>query len=453
MKKIAQDFTKGPLGKQILFFSIPLVCSNLLQVLFNMADIAVVGQFAGSNSLGSVGSTTILVTLFTTLLIGVAGGINVLVAHAIGAKNDRDIRETVHTSLIVSAVIGVILLLVGLTLSEPILIALNTKEELLDGAVLYMKIYFLGMPALALYNFGNAVLSAAGDTKRPLLYLSIAGAVNVVLNLFFVIVCGMDVDGVALASIISQYISAVLVMRTLILSKEAFAVSMKYIKVYPAKLLAVLKLGLPAGIQNAIFQIANLFVQRSVNYFSATMVSGNSAAANADGLIYDVMAAFYSACACFIGQNFGAGKKDRILKSYYISLAYSFGISAVMSLGLVCFGRQFLGIFTPDAEVIEAGMQRLLIMGFSYPISAFMDCTIAASRGLGKSIPPTFIVIMGSCVFRLIWVYTVFEYFKTIPSLYLLYVCSWSLTAIAEIAYFVYAYRKQMKLLQPAEER
>lgn len=450
MKKFEQDFTKEPLGKQILWFSIPLVCSNLLQVLFNMADIAVVGQFAGSNSLGSVGSTTILVTLFTTLLIGVAGGINVLVAHAIGAKKEREIKETVHTSLIVSLVLGILLLVVGLTLSEPILVALNTKEELLAGAVLYMKIYFLGMPALAIYNFGNAVLSAAGDTRRPLLYLSIAGGINIVLNLFFVIVCRMDVAGVAVASIISQYISAVLVMRVLLKSREAFAVRFSAIRLYPARLAAVLKLGLPAGIQNAIFQVANLFVQRSVNYFSATMVSGNSAAANADGLIYDVMAAFYSACACFIGQNFGAGNKKRILKSYYISLAYSFGISVVMSLVLVLFGRQFLSLFTPDAAVIEAGMQRLMIMGFSYPVSAFMDCTIAASRGLGKSIPPTFIVIMGSCVFRLIWVYTIFEYFKTIPSLYLLYVCSWSLTAVAEIIYFAYAYKKQMKQLEPA---
>ncbi len=451
MKKFEQDFTQGSLAGQIFKFSIPLVCSNLLQVLFNMADIAVVGQFAGSNALGSVGSTTILVSLFTTLLIGVAGGINVLTAHAIGAKKEKDTEETVHTAFILSAVLGGLLLAVGLLLAEPILAALNTKPELMQGAVTYMKIYFLGMPALALYNFGNAVLSAAGDTKRPLLYLTIAGGINIVLNLVLVIVFHLDVAGVAIASIVSQYISAFLVVRTLLRSRESFSLSFRKIGFYPARLSSMLKLCIPAGLQNAIFAIANLFVQRSVNYFDAIMVSGNSAAANADSLVYDVMAAFYSACACFIGQNFGAGKKERILKSYYISLAYSFGIGLVMGVSLVIFGRPFLSLFTSDTAVIDAGMKRLLIMGFSYPVSAFMDCTIAASRGLGKSIPPTIIVILGSCVFRLIWVYTIFEYFKTIPSLYLLYVCSWGITAAAEMIYFAHAYRSQIKAIADVE--
>lgn len=445
MNNYAQDFTKGNLWSQIIRFSLPLMFSNLLQVLFNMADIAVVGRFAGANALGSVGSTSILVVLFTTGLIGIAGGMNVLIAQAIGANRPRDTVEIVHNCALLSGIIGFITLFVGLFFGRPILEILNTKPELIDKAATYIRIYFLGMPALALYNFGNAVLSASGDTKRPLIYLSVAGAVNVALNLILVIVFRLDVSGVAIASVVSQYISAALIIRTLLKSREAFALRPDELRLKKHRVKSILALGLPGGAQNVIFQIANLFVQRSVNRFSATMVSGNSAAANADGLVYETMAAFYTACACFIGQNFGAGKKDRILKSYFISLIYSFGIGTLLGLGILFFGRSFLKLFTNEAAVIDAGMYRLTVMGFSYSFSAFMDCTIAASRGLGKSVIPTFIVIMGSCVFRLFWIYTIFEYFETITSLYLLYVFSWSITAVAEIIYFVKIYREQTK--------
>lgn len=444
MKKYEQDFTQGNLWTQIFKFSIPLIFSNLLQVLFNMADIAVVGKFGSANSLGSVGSTTILVTLFTSLLIGFSAGINVLVAHAIGAKNNKEVKEVVFSGALLSVILGLLVMFIGIFFSEIILQLLDTKPELIDGANLYLKIYFMGMPALSLYNFGNSVLSAAGDTKRPLIFLSIAGVINIILNLFFVIVCKLDVAGVAIASIISQYISAILVILTLIRSDEVFALKLREFHFYKSRILAILSIGIPACLQNAIFQFANLFVQKSVNYFSATMVSGNSAAANADALVYDVMAAFYSAAACFIGQNYGAGKNKRILKSYFITLLYSFGSGAVIGIGLLLCGENFLALFTDEAEVIEAGMQRLTIMSFSYAISAFMDATIAASRGLGKTVIPTVVVIMGSCVFRLIWIWTVFAYFKTITSLYLLYIFSWTITAIAEIIYFVYVYRKEV---------
>lgn len=443
MKQYEQDLTQGSLGRQILFFSFPLMLSNVLQVLFNMADIAVVGQFAGSVALGAVGSTTTLVTLFTSFLIGMAGGINVLVALYIGAGNQKEIKETVHSAALVSIITGIFIMLIGIFFCGSILELLHTKSELIDGAALYLRIYFLGMPALAMYNYGNAVLSAAGDTKRPLRFLSMAGVVNIILNLFFVIICGMDVEGVAIASVVSQYISAILIMQVLLRSRESYALHISAIRFNKDKIRAILGIGLPSGLQNGIFQFANLFVQAGINSFSATMVAGNSAAANADGLVYDVMAAFYTACGSFIGQNYGARKKDRILKSYFVSLAYSFGIGLIMGVALVCSGRQFLSLFTQDAAVIDAGMYRLTIMGFSYAVSAFMDCTIAASRGLGKSVVPTFIVIMGSCVFRVIWIYTVFAYFQTITSLYLLYIFSWSITAAAEIIYFVGIYKKK----------
>ena len=272
-----------------------------------------------------------------------------------------------------------------------------------------------------------------------------SGIVNVILNLFFVIVCKLDIVGVALASALSQCRSAFLIVMALFRSHEDFGLHLANLRLSKDKAQAILRLGIPSGFQNAIFGIANLFVQLGVNSFSAVMVAGNSAAANADALIYDVMAAFYTACASFMGQNYGSGNKKRVRDSYFVSLAYSFGIGLAMGLLLVVFGKQFLSLFTNDPEVMAAGMKRLTIMGFSYGISAFMDCTIAASRALGKSLAPMVIVILGSCVFRIAWVYTVFAYFQTIPSLYLLYSCSWSLTAIAEILYFVHAYRRAME--------
>ncbi len=441
MKLDLRDLTQGSLAKKILWFSLPLIVSNLLQVLFNMTDIAVVGQFAGAAALGSVGSTTTLVMMFTGFLIGMSGGINVLVALHYGSRDKEGLSQTVHSALIVSVIAGVILMLAGMGFSEGILRILHTKEELLDGAVLYVHIYCIGLPAMAVYNFGNAVFSAVGDTKRPLYYLSLAGVLNLVLNLFMVIVCNLDVAGVAIASAASQYLAATLILVKLFRSREAYGLCVAKLRLDKNKAVAIIKIGLPAGIQNAIFQVANLFIQAGVNTFSATMVAGNAAAANADALVYDVMAAFYTACGSFMGQNYGAGNKKRALMSYFVSLAYSFGIGLAMGLALVCFGTSFLGLFTGEAAVVEAGMHRLTIMGFSYCVSAFMDCTIAASRAMGKSLVPTVVVIMGSCVFRVIWVYTIFAYFGTISSLYLLYVFSWSITALAEIIYFVGIYR------------
>lgn len=374
MASKSHDLTHGPLVQQIILFSLPLMATNVLQVLFNMSDVAVVGQFAGPEALGSVGSTSILVSLFTGFLIGMGSGINVVVARYIGARHDQDVHEAVHTSLILSLIVGVIIMALGFLFTPAMLSMLGTKPVLMAGAVSYLRIYCLGMPAMAVFNFGNAVLSAAGDTKKPLYFLSMAGVINILLN---------------------------------------------------------------------------LFIQAGVNSFDELMVEGNAAAANADALVYDVMAAIYTACSSFMSQNYGAGKRKRIIHSYFISMVFSFGIALVMSALLVIFGRQFLGIFTNVEEVAQAGMIRLRIMGCSYAFSAFMDCTIAANRGLGKSFVPTVIVIMGSCVFRIIWVYTVFAYFHTIESLYLLYIVSWAITAAAEMICLRRVYREQMQKLPP----
>ena len=437
-----RSMTEGSLWKNIFLFSVPLMLSQVLQVLFNMADVAVVGRFASAQALGSVGSTTTLVTLFTGFLIGMGSGVNVVTARHLGAKDRRGVMESVHTALLVCLLAGLAIGGLCLLLAKNMLELLNTKADLLDGAVLYFRIYALGMPALGLFNFGNAALSASGDTRRPLLYLTLAGVLNVILNLFFVIVCGMAADGVALASVISQYVSAVLVVLHMARQKDDCALRFREIRFYRGRAKSLLSLGVPAGVQNGIFAVANLFIQAGVNSFDSLMVAGNAAAANADGLIYNVMAAFYTACSTFMGQNWGAGKQDRMLKSYLISTAYSFLAGVLLGVTLMVFGETFLSFFTNEPAVADAGMQRIRIMGFSYAFSAFMDCTIAASRGIGKSFGPTVIVILGSCVFRVIWVYTIFAHFHTIASLYLLYIFSWVLTAVAEIAFFIISYKK-----------
>ena len=452
MSNKTSDLTTGVLGKQILLLSLPLMFSNLLQVLFNISDIAVVGKFAGAYALGSVGSTSILLTLFLAVPLGMGGGINVLTALAIGSRSKKDVSETIHTAAIISLIAGILLLAFGMFFARDLLTLLNTKEELIEGAVAYLHVYFLGMPAVALYNFGNAVFSATGNTRKPLVYLSIAGVVNVILNLFFVIVLKINVCGVAAASAISQYLSAGLLLKDLFRGEGMCRLQMTEMKLTGSKAKRILQIGVPSAFQYMIYSVANLFVQTGVNTFSATVVAGNSAAANADNLVYDIMAAFYTVCGSFMGQNLGARKKDRVKKSYLICLFYSFMIGLVVGLLLVLFGHQFLSLFANDAAVIEAGMERLMVMGLAYCISAFMDCTTAATRALGKTVFPTIVMILGSCVFRIVWIYTVFAVYHTTQALYLLYAVSWIITAIPEIIYFVIIYKKTVSPIESCKE-
>lgn len=386
-----------------------------------------------------------LVTLFTGFLIGMGSGVNVQTALGLGAGDEKAVDRTIHTSFLLCAFIGLLVGGICFFFADGMLTLMNTKEELIDGAILYLRIYAFGMPAMGIYNFGNGVMSASGDTKHPLLYLAIAGVINVILNLFFVIRCHMAAEGVALASAISQYLSAILILIHLMYRNEACKFRFARLRLSMDAAQNVLFIGIPAGIQNAIFAIANIFVQVGVNTFDAVTVSGNAAATNADSLIFNVMYAFYTGCTSFMGQNRGAGQRKRVLKSYFISLFYSSVAGALLGSLLFVFGRQFLGLFATERAVIDVGMQRIRIMCFSYAISAFMDCSIAASRGLGKSVAPTIIVILGSCVFRITWIYTIFAYFHTIPSLYLLYFFSWTITSAAEILYFVHTYRKMVR--------
>lgn len=438
-----KDMTKGSLWKGILLFSIPLIFSNLLQILFNMSDVAVVGRFGGTVALGAVGSTTTLVTVFTNFIIGFGSGVNIVTAHAFGRKKQGEISNTVHTACIISFVMGIALLAVGQVEAAPVLKLLGTKSELFEGAELYLHIYFMGLPALAIYNFGSAVFSAAGDTKKPLMFLSISGALNVVLNLVFVIIFKLDVAGVAMASAISQYVSAACIITALMRVDGEHRLFIRKIRLYAMPAKQILLIGLPAGLQGAIFQISNLFVQYGVNTFNATVVAGNAAAQNADALVYDVMAAFYTASGSYIGQNYGAGNIRRVKQTYWISMFYAFAFGTLLGVSLVISGKLFLSLFTRDANVIKEGLYRLTVMGFSYGFSAFMDESISASRGIGEGLIPTVIVILGTCVFRTIWIFTVFAFFGTITSLYLLYIFSWAVTGSAEAFYFWHSLRKQ----------
>ena len=441
-KSYEMNLCEGSLWKKIFLFSVPLMFSNVLQVVFNMSDVAVVGKFAGPIALGAVGSTSILVTLFTGILLGLSSGVIALTALYIGSKNEKDVKETVHTAAILCLFTGVLITLLGIAFSRSILTAMHTKDELIEKALIYLRIYLLGMPALGVFNFGNSVLSAAGDTKRPLYYLSLAGVLNVLMNLFFVIVCHMDVAGVALASVLAQYFSAVMILIILLRTKECFGLQFHSLGISPNKLKRIIRIGIPSAFQYAVFALANLFVQTGVNSFDHVMVEGNSAAANADPLVYDMMAAFYTACSSFIAQNYGARKRDRIRQSYLICMLYSFLVGMILGVGIYLLRYPFLALFTDESAVVDAGIKRLSVMALSYSVSAFMDNTIAASRGLGKTILPTIMVILGSCVFRIIWIYTVFACFGTIESLYLLYVFSWFITAVAEIIYFVKIFRQ-----------
>ena len=443
-RALTVEMTSGSLWKNILLFSLPLMVTQVLEVLFNLSDVAIAGKYAYNTyiALGAVGSTTTLVSLFTGLLIGMGAGVNVAVARWLGIGDDESVERTTHTSLLLCLGTGLLVCLICLFFAEPMLRLLNTKEEFLPGAVLYMRIYALGLPGMGIYNCGNGILSATGDTKRPLIYLSVAGVLNVILNLVFVIGCNMSAEGVAIASAIAQWVSAVLIFVHLLRRQDACRLDMRKLRLHKAAAKRILMIGIPSGLQNAIFAVANLFVQAGLNSFDEITVSGAAAAANADTLVFNILAAFYTACASFVSRNWGAGNKERITKTYLISMFYAFAVGSICGGLLLVFGRQFLGLFADKPEVIDAGMDRLRIMAFSYGFGSLMDASIAASRGIGKSIIPTFMVIMGSCVFRVIWIYTVFAYFHTVPSLYLLYIFSWVITGIAECIYFRYAYKK-----------
>ena len=437
MKKSYEiNMCEGPILGKVLIFSIPLMLSGILQLLFNAADVIVVGRFAGSQSLAAVGSTSALINLLINVFMGFSVGVNVLVARYYGGRKERDVSETVHTAVTLSLVCGLILVAVGLALTRPLLELMGTPDDVIDKAVLYMQIYFIGMPANMLYNFGSAILRAVGDTKRPLYYLSAAGVVNVILNLISVIIFHMDVAGVALATIISQAISAVCVLRCLMRHESCLKIRLGELKIHKEKLMGIVKVGLPAGMQGAIFSISNVLIQSSVNSFGSIAMAGNTAAQNIEGFIYNAMVAVYQANLSFTSQNYGAGKFSRINRIMFICI----GVVSVVgfSIGVLAYGAgtSLLSIYSSDPEVIAYGMTRLQIIGLTYFTCGIMDTMVGSIRGIGYSVLPMLVSLTGACLFRIIWIFTIFQWSHTLLTMYISYPASWVLTATAHIVCF-----------------
>ncbi len=432
------DMTNGPLLGKIVRFAIPLALSGILQLLFNAADIIVAGRFAGSQALAAVGSTSALINLIVNLFIGLSIGVNVLVARYYGAGQRKDLHETVHTAVLISVLSGLVLIVVGVALSKPLLQLMGTPSDVIDQAVLYMRIYFVGMPVMMLYNFGAAILRAVGDTQRPLYFLLLAGVVNVFLNLFFVIVVHMGVAGVAIATVISQCISAGLVLQCLVRSDTIYRVELKQLRIYKDKLLQMTKIGVPAGIQGATFSISNVLIQSSINSFGSLAMAGSTAASNIEGFVFTAMDSFTQASLSFTGQNYGAKKFYRITKVLWYNIFLVTVVGLVLGIGAYLAGRPLLGIYSTDPEVIDYGMERMLIVCTPYFTCGIMNVLVGAMRGLGSSLTPMVVSIFGVCVLRVIWIYTVFAAAPSMLMLFVSYPVTWVVTALVEAVCFYF---------------
>lgn len=427
-KSYEMDMCNGPIFKKLLIFALPLMLSGILQLLFNAADIVVVGKFTGSHALAAVGSTGALINLFVNVFIGFSIGTNVLVAQYFGARDEKNVQETVHTSILLGIVGGFILIVAGIVFAKPMLEWMDTPDNVLEHAVLYMRIYFVGMPAMLVYNFGAAILRAIGDTKRPLYYLLSAGVINVVLNLFFVIVLDMGVAGVAAATVASQVVSAVLIVRCLMQSEGIYRLNLHELKLHRKKLVRIVQIGLPAGLQGAVFSLSNVLIQSSVNSFGSVAMAGNTAAGNIEGFVYTSMNAIYQTALSFTSQNVGGGRQDRIPKIIFQCMAIVIVIGAVMgNLAYQC-GPFLLGIYSSDPEVIQFGMSRMQIICQWYFLCGIMDVAVGILRGLGYSVIPMLVSLTGACGLRVLWIFTVFEWKHSLFVLYLSYPITWIVT-------------------------
>lgn len=446
-KKYEIDMCSGSVFSKMLFFALPLMCSSILQLLFNAADIVVVGRFAGDNALAAVGSNTALINLLTNLFVGLSVGSNVLTAQYYGAKKDRDLKETVHTSMLLSIYSGVLLTVIGLAGARGLLELMQAPPEVLELAVLYLRIYFLGMSSMMVYNFGSAILRAVGDTKRPLYYLLSAGIVNVVLNLFFVIVCHMGVAGVGIATVISQTISALLVVRCLVREQGGIHLEIKELSISKEKLAKIMQIGLPAGFQGTVFSLSNVVIQSAVNSFGNIAVAGNSAAANIEGFVYMAMNAFYQATISFTSQNYGAKEYKRIYKILFAGELFVVITGTLLGNLAVFFGETLLGIYSSSAEVVAAGMMRVRIICSVYALCGVMDVLVGALRGIGYSIIPMIVSLVGACGLRLLWIATVFQIpeYHSLTTIYISYPITWTITLTVHAITFALAARKVLR--------
>ena len=439
------DMCNGPLFGKILIFAVPLMLSGMLQLFFNAADIIVVVQFVGHTALAAVGSTGSLINLLVNVFVGLSVGTNVLVARYYGARDAKHLHETVHTSVLTSVLSGTALIVIGLILAEPLLTLMGTPDDVLDQAALYMRIYFVGMPASMLYNFGAAILRAVGDTKRPLYFLFISGIVNVILNLVLVLVFHLGVAGVAIATVTSQVISAVLVALCLIKTDAPYRLELKKLRIHKSKLLEIIKIGLPAGMQGAVFSISNVLIQSSINSFGSTVMAGSTAASNIENFVYTAMNALYQTALSFTGQNVGGGKYKRIGKIMRICVLDVTAIGILLGGGAYLCGSTLLSIYTSDPQVIQYGLERMMFVCLPYFLCGIMDTLVGSLRGMGYSIMPMIVSLTGACALRIVWIMTIFQMNPTLSTLFLSYPVSWFVTALAHFICYLIVHHRFMK--------
>lgn len=436
------DMTEGPLTTKIIKFTIPVMLSGILQLLFNTADVIVVGRFTGKTALAAVGSTGSLINLLVSLFMGLSIGTNVLVARYQGARDDKSVSETVHTSIALGVIGGLILLIIGIAATRPLLEMMATPEDVIDQSTIYMRILFLGMPLNLILNFGAAVLRAIGDTKRPLYYLTIAGIINLFLNIFLVTVFSLGVAGVAIATVISEGVSCALILLCLKHETGAIKLYLNKIRINPEKCIDIMKIGLPAGLQGCIFSISNVLIQSSVNSFGSTVMAGNTAASNIEGFVYVSMNSLHQTCISFTSQNFGAGKFKRI-KMVLINCLVIVAITGLL-LGnsAYFFGKYLLSAYNNEPEVISYGLIRLSIISTMYFLCGLMDVMVGAMRGIGYSILPMIVSLIGACGLRIVWIYTVFVQFRTLDILFISYPVTWTITFLSHLTCYFIVTRK-----------
>lgn len=447
MSKNQINLTEGPVLKKLLQFSIPLIFSSVLQLLFNAADLVVVGKFAGDESLAAVGSTGSLINLIINLFTGLSIGTNVIAAHYFGAGNKKSVKDTVHTAMLVSVYSGIILTIIGVCSCKFLLQLMGAPDDVLVLATLYLKIYFGGITATMIYNFGSALLRAKGDTQRPLYILLISGIINLILNLFFVIVLKMNVDGVGMATVISQCIAAFFVVLILIKEEDEFHLNLKELKINPKIFLQIVKIGIPAGFQGIMFSFSNVIIQSSVNSFGKILISGNSAVCNIEGFVYTAMNGFAQGSLTFCSQNLGASKTDRIKKVVVVSQLAVIVIGVLLSSICLIFGRTIIGFFTKSPEVVEAGMIRCKVIFSTYFLCGLMDVMANSIRGIGHSLTPVISSLIGACGFRIIYLMTFFKIpqFHTPFTIFVSYPISWILTYTANVICFIILFKKILK--------
>ena len=436
------DMVHGKLMPSVARFALPLMLTSILQLLYNAADVIVVGRYAGSEALAAVGSTGALINLILNIFMGLSIGTNVVAARHYGAQDRQGVQETVHTSITISLIGGVLLGLFGFFFAGKFLKLMNSPPEVLPLATLYVKIYFVGMPFNMLYNFGAAILRAVGDTKRPLYFLMVSGIVNVVLNLYFVIVLHMGVAGVALATIVSQAISSILVLLCLLHSNGYIRLDPKKLGIKGEKLASIARIGLPAGLQGALFSISNVLIQSTVNSYGAIVVAGNSAATNIENFIYAGMNAYHQAAITFVSANIGAGKNSRIRKAMGTTVLQATAIGIALGAVIFIFREQLIGVYSPDPEVIAAGMRRTSIIALTYFFCGVMDTLCGVLRGMGAAIMPMVVSVLGACGFRIFWIYVILPIWPDLQVLYVSYPASWVLTGLVHFICCLFMLKK-----------